>query len=104
MKKASPWIHLGRWAVGLSLLSAALVVGAGSAVWRLERSEPEANLTELHDCLWWAMVTLCTVGSGEHFPVTLGGRLVAVLLMVSGIAIIGAVAAMVFDGQHVPIV
>ncbi len=98
MKKASPWIHLGRWAVGLSLLSAALVVGAGSAVWRLERSEPEANLTELHDCLWWAMVTLCTVGYGEHFPVTLGGRLVAVLLMVSGIAIIGAVAAMVAFG------
>jgi len=98
VKKASPWIHLGRWAVGLSFVSVALVLGSGSAVWRLERDAPEANLTEWHDCVWWAMVTLCTVGYGEHFPVTLGGRLVAALLMISGIAVIGAVAALVAFG------
>ncbi len=98
MKKASPWIHLGRWAVGLSLLSATIVISGGSAVWRLERDASGANLKHWGDCLWWATATLTTVGYGEHFPVTLGGRLVAVSIMVFGVAIIGAVAAMVAFG------
>lgn len=94
----SPWIHLGRWAMGLTLLSAAVVVGGGTLVWRLERNAPAANLEHWGDCLWWASATLTTVGYGEHFPVTLGGRLVAVGIMVFGVAIIGAVAAMVAFG------
>lgn len=98
MKKASPWIHLVRWALGLSGLSAVVVIGGGSAVWRLERDAPGANLEHWGDCLWWAIATLTTVGYGEHFPVTLGGRLVAVTIMVFGVAIIGAVAAMVAFG------
>jgi len=98
VRKASPWIHLGRWALGLSLLSASIVTLGGSAVWRLERDAPTANLEHWGDCLWWATATLTTVGYGEHFPVTLGGRLVAVFIMISGVAIIGAVAAMVAFG------
>ncbi len=98
MKQASPWIHLGRWALGLSALSAGVVVGGGTAVWRFERGVPGANLQHWGDCLWWASATLTTVGYGEHFPVTLLGRLTAVCIMVFGIAIIGAVAAMVAFG------
>jgi len=98
VQKVSPWIHLGRWALGLSGLSVGIVFGAGSLVWRLERDAPGANLIHWADCLWWAVVTLCTVGYGEHFPVTIGGRLVAIVVMICGIAIIGAVAAMIAFG------
>lgn len=33
------------------------------------------------DSLWWAMVTAMTVGYGDTYPVTVGGRVVAILLM-----------------------
>ena len=38
-------------------------------------------------------VTICTVGYGDRFPVTTEGRFVGVALMVSGVALVGAVTA-----------
>jgi hypothetical protein len=90
-----PWGHLYRWTGVVALVSVAVVMAGGTAVWRLESDIPGANLTRWGDSLWWAVTTLTTVGYGEHYPVTLGGRLVAVVIMASGVAIIGAVAALV---------
>lgn len=45
------------------------------------------------DALWWAFVTITTVGYGDFFPVTNIGRFVAVAVMVGGIALIGIVTA-----------
>ncbi|MCC6953258.1 MAG: two pore domain potassium channel family protein [Deltaproteobacteria bacterium] len=36
------------------------------------------------DCLWWAFVTITTVGYGDVTPITLFGRIIAVLLMMTG--------------------
>jgi voltage-gated potassium channel len=47
------------------------------------------------DALWWAMVTATTVGYGDVSPVTLEGRLIAVVLMVTGIGVIGVFTATV---------
>ena len=35
------------------------------------------------DALWWAVVTSTTVGFGDHFPVTIGGRICAMIYMVT---------------------
>ncbi|GAA4154005.1 potassium channel family protein [Gryllotalpicola daejeonensis] len=45
------------------------------------------------DALWWAIVTITTVGYGDSVPVTVVGKLVAVCLMFGGIALIGVVSA-----------
>lgn len=47
------------------------------------------------DALWWSVVTATTVGYGDIAPRTPEGRLVAVLLMVSGIGVIGVFTASV---------
>jgi voltage-gated potassium channel len=57
----------------------------------LHALEPETVPT-LGDALWWALVTVSTVGYGDISPVTDAGRVLASLLIVSGIGSFGYVA------------
>ena len=45
------------------------------------------------DSIWWAVVTVTTVGYGDFFPETAGGRAVATVLMVLGIGLLGGFTA-----------
>jgi voltage-gated potassium channel len=65
------------------------------AVYDVEHEVPGATMKSFGDALWWACVTLFTVGYGDITPVTVPGRLYAVMLMVGGIAIIGTASAVV---------
>jgi voltage-gated potassium channel len=70
-----------------------LVMIGGLAVLDAERSAPGASITTFGQALWWAFVTITTVGYGDYSPVTPTGRLLAVALMLAGIALIGVVTA-----------
>jgi voltage-gated potassium channel len=78
------------------LLAVALVVFACSGlVLSFEGNAPGSNIHNLGDALWWAIVTVTTVGYGDRYPVTAGGRGVAVVLMLVGIGLIGVLTATV---------
>lgn len=77
--------------VGGSIVLTSFV--ASLAVLDAERKNPHANIQSFGDAVWWAMTTLSTVGYGDHYPVTTEGRLVAVALMVIGVALLGVVTA-----------
>jgi voltage-gated potassium channel len=71
----------------------AAVVLASLGVWTVERHARGANIKTLPDGLWWSFTTITTVGYGDRFPVTPQGRLIAVGLMLTGIALLGVITA-----------
>lgn len=76
--------------------SAALLTYAGAlAVLDSEENAEGSNIRTFGDALWWAMTTITTVGYGDHYPITVIGRFVAVGLMIGGIAVLGVVTASV---------
>lgn len=75
--------------------SVALVVFVASlAVLDAER-DAGGNIEDFGDAVWWSMTTISTIGYGDLYPVTGTGRLVAVGLMLAGIALLGIVTASV---------
>ncbi|MEO8908183.1 MAG: ion channel [Microbacteriaceae bacterium] len=61
----------------------------------VERHAPHATIHSFGDAIWWACVTIATVGYGDYTPVTVPGRVLAVALMVGGVAIIGTASALI---------
>jgi polar amino acid transport system substrate-binding protein len=83
--------------IGLLLL---LSLIAGVIVWLFERRQnPEmfggGTVRGVGHGIWWAMVTLTTVGYGDKAPKTLGGRLVALIWMLASVIIIASFTAAV---------
>jgi voltage-gated potassium channel len=76
-------------------LLVALVVTGSSAllVLELERSAAGSNIRSLPDALWWAVTTITTVGYGDRYPITAGGRGIGVVLMLTGVGVFGLLAA-----------
>ncbi|MEU2199813.1 potassium channel family protein [Isoptericola sp. NPDC019482] len=70
-----------------------LVIVGALTVTQAERGAPGASIVNLGDGFWWAMVTITTVGYGDLTPVTPTGRVIAVCLMLGGIALLGVVTA-----------
>ncbi|TFC50345.1 MULTISPECIES: potassium channel family protein [unclassified Cryobacterium] len=73
--------------------AALLVFVASLAVLDAERSAEGGTITNFADALWWAFVTITTVGYGDFAPVTALGRLIAGGLMLGGVALLGVVTA-----------
>ena len=81
--------------VGTYVITAVIVIlGVAAVAMRdAERGAEDANIESLSDALWWAATTVTTVGYGDRYPTTDLGRLIAVGLMVVGIALLGVITA-----------
>ena len=86
------------------LLSVLAIIGLCSALeLAFEQHAPGATIRSFGDALWWSIVTVTTVGYGDKYPVSAGGRGVAVVLMITGIGLVGVLSATVasyFVGQR----
>lgn len=79
-----------------------LMLGAW-LVFLFEQNIKASNIHSYTDALWWAIVTVTTVGYGDRYPISEGGRAVALVLMLIGIGLIGvltATVASVFIKEH----
>jgi voltage-gated potassium channel len=83
--------HLGRF-----LLAAAVFVLNGAViVYLFERHAPGSNIHTLGEAVWWAFVTVTTVGYGDFYPVTTFGRITACFIMGTGLLTLAVVTAQV---------
>lgn len=59
----------------------------GMLILAAELPDPNANIKDANDALWWIFVTITTVGYGDRYPVTTWGRIIGVLVMSCGIGL-----------------
>ena len=74
------------------LLTAGVMLLRATGLYTVEHPV-NSSVKSFDDALWWAMTTTTTVGYGDIYPVTGEGRLIAVLLMLTGIGVIGVFTA-----------
>lgn len=80
------------------ILFAILLTIAATAAHMFERVKQPEQFGSLPSAMWWAVVTLTTTGYGDVVPLTLGGRLVGSLLMISGIAVLALMTGVLATG------
>ncbi|MFC1997375.1 ion transporter [Chloroflexota bacterium] len=77
----------------VALFSIVLVSLSSYAIFQTEQMSPSKNIETASDALWWAVVTITTVGYGDKVPTTNGGRIVAIALMFTGIGVFSAITS-----------
>lgn len=80
------------------------VIVFGVTVWILERSRPDTMFGNAFDGIWWAIVTIATVGYGDTIPHSHAGRIAAMAFMVGGVvlsAMVSGTIASIFVEQRI---
>lgn len=76
-------------------LFAMVVIFTGAASFYQFEQALNPAIDSFFDATWWAIVTATSVGYGDIFPVTTEGRVVAMILMIFGLALIGTIVGIV---------
>ena len=85
-KKLSAFVFSVSLIIILQIVAAALI---------LELEKTDGNIKNSRDAIWWAFVTMTTVGYGDFYPVTSAGRLLAAILMSAGIGFFSVVTGLI---------
>jgi len=78
----------------VTLLAILLIIFSSIAILQVEK-DPNSNIKSAEDAIWWAYVTITTVGYGDKYPVTMEGRIIAAVLMTAGVGLFGTFTAYV---------
>lgn len=102
-KTSNPWVAVLRGVASLAFLKVVgvlclVLLAAGFLVWIFERKRNVGQFggrrgVGIGSAFWWSAVTMTTVGYGDKAPITLGGRIVALIWMFTSILVISSITA-----------
>jgi voltage-gated potassium channel len=75
-----------------AVIAILMVIFSSIAILQVE-TDANSNIKTAEDAIWWAYVTITTVGYGDKFPVTTEGRIIAAALMTVGVGLFGTFTA-----------
>lgn len=74
--------------VGLILIGAFII-----KVFEPNAQNPDVNIKSFFDAIWWTIVTITSVGYGDYYPVTFAGRIIGIVIIVSGFVLFSTFTA-----------
>jgi voltage-gated potassium channel len=77
-----------------AFLAITIIFGSISILF-VEPTSPQATIVNFGDALWWSISTMTTVSYGDVYPVTIEGKVIAIILMFAGIGILWTFVAAV---------
>jgi voltage-gated potassium channel len=93
-------------AVATFLLTVFLVIAvvefAGATIYYAESGTDGSNIASAGDAIWWALVTITTVGYGDRYPVTLQGRVIGAFLLFAGICLFSVLTGFIANAFITP--
>jgi voltage-gated potassium channel len=72
----------------VTMVAILMIIFGSVSILQVE-NDPTSNIKTPEDAIWWAFVTITTVGYGDKFPVTSEGRIIAAFLMITGVGLFG---------------
>ena len=76
------------------LLTTLLLVTFSAISILIAEDMDDANIKTAEDAIWWSLTTITTVGYGDKFPTSTEGRLIAMVLMMSGVGLFGMLSGL----------
>ena len=88
-------IFFGKPLFQVTVVTLIVIFFSSFAVYYFEHDESTSNINSIWDGIWWAIVTMGTVGYGDKYPMTGGGRVVGIVLIFTGIGLMSLITATV---------
>ena len=82
--------------IAVAILYSIIALMSGVLLW-FELDVTDANITNYGDAFWTLQMSASTIGFGDHFPVSLGGRTVVAMMFYVGVGIVGFIGAQIAD-------
>lgn len=72
-----------------SLLTVIFIVLINKLLVNFESNNPEASINDLWDAVWYMFVSLTTVGYGDMYPTTVGGKIIGYIYIFASLGLLG---------------
>jgi voltage-gated potassium channel len=77
------------------LASIIMLIVAGFGIYQFENAAQPDKFSSVFESLWWALATLTTVGYGDVYPITAGGKVFTGIILFIGLGIVAIPAGII---------
>ncbi len=89
LKRFSQAISIAREEIIISITATSVLIFLSAiGIYYFEHAAQPEVYTTVFDALWWAIATVTTVGYGDVYPITFGGRLFTMIILFLGLGLV----------------